>query len=93
MRLTTCSRASSRRDERSSRANGTPTPTPSAAATISKPHTANHCLQSSSNTTVSYEYIYLYIIKILPRGKESTEVQKLSSDATFVMCSYGIALF
>jgi hypothetical protein len=49
MRLTTCNRASRRREERSSSASGTPTPTPKAAATIRRPQTANHCLQSSSS--------------------------------------------
>jgi len=55
MRLTTCKRASRRREERSSSASGTPTPTPRAAATIRRPQTANHCLQSSSRTVAENE--------------------------------------
>jgi len=57
MRLTTCKRASRRREERSSRASGTPTPTPKAAATIRRPQTANHCLQSSSSTAAEWSSI------------------------------------
>jgi hypothetical protein len=57
IRLTTCKRASRRREERSSSASGTPTPTPKAAATIRRPQTANHCLQSSSRTATDNEAI------------------------------------